>query len=167
MLVGNLTKFTPVRSGKGGKKFKNLGKIHFEEYLGLLCSLIRLTPEQFSADESSVFYSIETSKFHTKAILQFCIDNIKACQSLLSKDKSKNLSAAKLISVYFQLCQALLEIAPTLQSTAAVLLPILTDLLLTERSPSRDKQTRRRAYTLLLTLCKDGNNYSQTLQILY
>lgn len=79
MLVGNLTKFTPLKSGKGGKKFKNLSKIHFEEYLGLLCSLIRLAPEQFTAEESSVFYNRETSKFHTKAILQFCIDNIKSC----------------------------------------------------------------------------------------
>ena len=139
---------------------------YFEEYFGLLSSLIKISKDQFfvgiqesheakdqlekeQATEKKEFFDEKVGKFHSSEILSFCIEIVKLNHYILSglilqNDKklseSKQSSTERLLCGYLQLCQSILEVIPQLKGKAANecnLIVTITDFILNSNQSSQ------------------------------
>lgn len=159
ILMGNL----PKSVVKG--KLRNMENEFFEEYFGLLSSLIKISKDYFFIDnqltsgvieplekeqaaEQREFFDEKVNKFLSSDILAFCIEIVKLNHYILSGlilqndrklSESKQSSTERLLCGYLQLCQSILEVIPLLKDRAANeynLIVTITDFILNSNQSS-------------------------------
>ena len=72
-----------------GGKLRNMEEEFFDEYFSLLSSLIKISKDSFSIEDTSSdgFFDETSNTFRTEIIMKFCIDIITTSYMILSGKK--------------------------------------------------------------------------------